>query len=220
MRFWNVFAASALIACIIGASPVAAQRAPAGTSADSGQQQRLLLKRFASLSGLFAKYREERHISLLVKPLISLGEVYFQPPGQLARYNQTPEKERVIIRGSKLSMSDSSGSREMDLSAQPVLRLVIETFLRVLSGDLDALNRVYRIRFTGEAAGQWRMVLEPRVPILSRLIRHVFLEGNQLIVSQMEITETNGDRTVTRFFDVDISRRYSVSERARLFGLK
>jgi outer membrane lipoprotein-sorting protein len=185
---------------------------------NKGEEQRLLLKRFASIPGLFTKYREEKFISLLVKPLVSEGEIFFYPPNNLARYVQSPEKSVVIIRGDKLKMTDSSGSHELDLSEQPVLRLVIDTFIRVLSGDIDALSRVYRIRFSGQATGAWQVYLEPIVPTLSRYLRQVFLEGNELIVSRMEITETNGDRTVTRFFDVDVSRRYSNSERERLFG--
>jgi hypothetical protein len=218
MRFWNVFAVSSLIACLLCASSVMAQDTGKARSENKSDEQTLLLKRFASLPGLFTKYREEKFISLLVKPLVSEGEIFFYPPNNLARYVKSPEKSSVIIRGDKLKMTDSSGSHEIDLSEQPVLRLVIDTFIRVLSGDIDALNRVYRIRFTGQASGAWQMLLEPIVPTLSRFLRQVSLEGNQLIVSKMEIVETNGDRTVTRFFDIDISRHYSNSEQERLFG--
>lgn len=227
MRYLNKFAASALLACLVGASAAAAQNArstPPSASVratdkptHSDENLRILLKRFSALPGLSAKYQEEKHIAILAKPLNSQGDIFFQPPDQLTRYTYRPEKSQVSITGTRLTMSDASGSREVELRGQPVLRLVVESFLRLLSGDLNTLNRVYHLRFSGSAHGAWHIDLEPRDAPLTSFIQRVFVEGNQLVVARMEIAETNGDRTVTRFSDVNVSKRFTDAERARLF---
>ena len=43
--------------------------------------------------------------------------------------------------------------------------------------------------------------------------------GTGLIISEMTLREGNGDRTVTSFTQVSISRRFGDEERGRVFGI-
>ncbi len=47
-----------------------------------------LLARFAGMSGLSAKFREEKRMALLAAPLVNEGILYFAPKGRLAAHPQ------------------------------------------------------------------------------------------------------------------------------------
>jgi len=217
MRYWKGYTLSLIAGVLLGftVSIAAAETSPA--AADNHSELYKLLARFSSIPGLSARFREEKRIALLIKPIVSQGAVYFAAPKRFARHVDKPEKSQLVIDKSELRVIDASGTRSISLESQPVLRVIVGTFVQVLSGDRQALEHSYRVAFEGTAAGQWSMTLNPKKKVLSRVLRQVNVQGREAIVERMEIRENNGDRTVTTFSDVNISRRFSAAEQKRLF---
>jgi outer membrane lipoprotein-sorting protein len=217
MRYWKGYAVSLIAGLLLGStvSIAAAETTPAAAECQS--ELRRLLARFSSIPGLSARFREEKHIALLIRPIVSQGSVYFAAPKRFARHVDQPEKSRLVIDQSELRIVDASGKHSISLESQPILRIIVGTFVQVLSGDRRALERSYRIAFKGTATGEWSMTLNPKKEVLSRVLKEVRVQGREAIVERLEIRETNGDRTVTTFFDVDISRQFSAAEQKRFF---
>ena len=61
-----------------------------------------LLERFRKVPGLYARFREEKRIALLVDPLVSEGTLHFVPPERLAKHVLQPAKSSVLIDGGVL----------------------------------------------------------------------------------------------------------------------
>ena len=99
----------------------------------------------------------------------------------------------------------------------PVARVLVESFVRILQGDREALERLYEMEFRPEGRTQWELALRPRTPAVLRIIDRVLLRGDGARISEMHVIEADGDRTVTTYHDVDLSRRFSADERERLF---
>jgi hypothetical protein len=118
-----------------------------------------------------------------------------------------------------LRIKDSQGTQQFRLAERPVLKLIIDSFLRVLSGDRDALTRSYHIQFTGNADGLWNMTLKPKHKELSRLLRTVRLKGKRVAIQELIIVETNDDRTITTFSEINSARRFNAVERKQLLGV-
>ncbi len=217
MRYWKSYALSLIAGLLLGStvSMAAAETPPAATEKQSDLHE--LLARFSTIPGLSARFREEKHIALLIKPITSQGSVYFAAPKRFARHVDQPEKSQLIIDQSQLRIVDASGTRSISLESQPILRIIVGAFVQVLRGDRLALERSYRIGFKGTAAGEWSMTLNPKKKVLSRVLKEVRVQGREVVVEKLEIRETNGDRTVTTFFDVDTSRRFSAAEQKRFF---
>lgn len=219
MRYWRRFAPSIVIAMLAGpASFVATAESPPSSAMKPDGLQELLL-RFSALAGLSAKFRESKHITLLVKPLVNEGRIYFAAPRLFARHTDKPEKSVLVIREKQLLLIDPSGTSTLNLNNRPVLRLIVDTFSQVLSGDRAALERTYSIGFEGSASDRWKIVLTPRVPVLSRILKEVRLQGRETVVKSLKVSETNGDFSLTEFFEVELSRRFSQRERERFFQI-
>lgn len=217
MRYLRDYALSLIAPLVLGLTGlIAAAQGPTAASENQNELHKVLA-RFASIPGLSARFHEEKRIALLIKPIVSQGSVYFAAPKRFARHVDQPEKSRLAIDGSELRIIDASGTHSIRLDSQPILRIIVGTFIQVLRGDRQALERTYRIGFSGTAGGEWSITLKPNKEVLSRVLDEVRVRGRGAIVEQLEIRETNGDRTVTTFSNVDISRQFSASEQKRLF---
>ena len=70
-----------------------------------------LLARFAGMSGLSARFREEKRMALLAAPLVNEGTLYFAPKGRLARHITTPAPATVLIDEGSLRYADAAAAR-------------------------------------------------------------------------------------------------------------
>src|SRR5579863_4274341 len=143
--------ATALLAIALVAS---SSRAPALASqvnavADAAPRLTLdsLLTRFRAIPGLFARYREEKRITLLAEPLVSEGTVHYAPPERLARHQRTPSPSSIVFDGTTLRFGDAQSEERIDVSSNPVVRAFVESFLSVLAGDQSKLERTFLVDF-------------------------------------------------------------------------
>ena len=173
------------------------------------------------MPGLSARFREERRLALLKKPLVSHGTLHFAPPDLLVRHVEEPVESTVLLRGDALMISTPAGNRTFRVDANTLVRAFVDTFRLLLSGDAPALREIYRIHFErveGGAMGEWRIRLEPRRTPLSEVVAFIDLRGIDRRVMEMHLRELSGDETLTQFSDVDTDRRFSESEFEQLFS--
>ena len=179
-----------------------------------------LLAGLAKAPGLYARFREEKHITLLQQPLVSEGSIYFTPPSRFARHTEKPIKSTMIIDGNRLQFGSTEGSHEeMNLGTNPVARLFADAFVMLLSGNRAGLEKIFKMQLTPEAAGAWKLALTPRVAPMDKLIKEMELRGRGLNLNELDVREANGDWTRTSFTNVDLNRRYTPAEQTKFFTL-
>ena len=201
------------------AAIVLAVAAPAAESeAKEPESLAALLARFRELPGLEARFHEVKKLALLKAPLISEGTIHFAPPDRLARRTTRPAASTLVVDAHQVRFGDAEGSQSIPLDGNPVVRLFVDAFLKVLAGDREALERIFAIELRASARG-WAMALEPRLAPMTDVIERILLEGRGAVVSRMVVREKDGDETVTTFSAVDVGRRYTAEEKARLFGV-
>jgi outer membrane lipoprotein-sorting protein len=179
-----------------------------------------LLDSFRGVGGIEAHFREEKRIALLKAPLVSEGQLYFLAPDRLARRVATPSPSVMVVTGTSVSFQDSAGHAEaLSLDQNPVARLFVDSFLKILAGDAAALSRIYGMTATSGPNGIWTLQLKPTAAPLNRLIDEIDLSGRGAIMDRLRVLEVGGDETVTRFTSVDIHRRFGAEEERRLFTI-
>lgn len=206
--FWTLLALLSLAAPPALVAPATAQQSAPSLDA--------LLRRFAAMPGMSARFREEKRIALLAVPVRSEGVIYFTPPGKLMRRVTAPTESYALLEGGRLTFASEGERQVVELGESPVLAGFVESFRYVLAGDRAALERTYRVDYEREGA-QWRLTLKPRNEQLARFLREMVLEGEGFAVKTMTMAEVSGDVTTTEIFDVDPERRFSAAETRRLF---
>jgi outer membrane lipoprotein-sorting protein len=205
---------AALVAIALALAAIATRAEAQAPSLDQ------LLARFREVPGMQCRFHEEKRIALLTTPIVSEGTVHYARPGRLARRITSPSPQVVLIDGGQLRMSEGGRVETIDLAAQPVVRSFVDTFSLLFSGERAALERTYRITYVPGEGSRWTLVLVPRVSPLDRFLREIRFEGDGTSLGRMVMTEVSGDVTTTTFSDVDVARRFSTDEAARIFSLR
>ena len=214
-----------LLACgVLVAGPVAAQAPAVSAPAVSAPALEQLLARFAGMSGLSAKFREEKRMALLAAPLVNEGMLYFAPKGKLARHITAPAPATVLIDEGSLRFADAGGTETMSLVQNPVLRLFVDSFVKIFAGDRVALERMYTMELVALPAGadglpRWSLRLRPRVAPMTQIIERLEIVGHDVALESMRVVEIGGDETITTFSEVDTQRRFTAEELVALFRL-
>jgi outer membrane lipoprotein-sorting protein len=199
----------------------AAKPAAAGGKADEKAPADIdaLLAGLSKAPGLFARFREEKHITLLQQPLVSEGNLYFTPPARFARHTEKPIASTMIIDGNQLQFGNADSQESMNLGTNPVARLFADAFVMLLSGNRAGLEKIFKMQLTPKAGGEWKLVLTPRVAPMDKMIKEMELRGRGLNLNELDVREASGDWTRTSFTDVDLGRRYTPAEQAKFFTL-
>lgn len=199
----------ATITTITHVSPARAQ----GTELDA------LLASFRGMTGLSARFVEEKTIALLATPIRSEGEIHFAAPGTLMRRVTAPTTSAALIERGRLTMVANGQRQEIDLTSNAVVGGFISSFADVLAGDRAALERTYRITYARVEGGDWKLTLRPKGAPLNQFLTEMEMIGNGRSVKTMRMVEVSGDVTLTTFRDVRLDRRFGDAERRQLFRL-
>jgi outer membrane lipoprotein-sorting protein len=209
MRSSRAFLASAAVAALILGALAQAQ-APRAVELDA------LMRAFASMPGLEARFVEEKTMSLLAVPLKSEGSIYFSPPGHLLRRIESPKPAELLVSGGTLRIRENGREQELDLASRADVRPLVESLLWIFTGNRQALEAAFHVRF--EPGETWALALRPRRAPLDKLIDEIRLMGEGLAVRTVEVRERSGDRSLMRIVDANPRRTFDAKEKKRLFG--
>lgn len=177
-----------------------------------------LLAGFAKMPGLYAEFRQESHFGLLAEPLIDTGTIHFAD-GRLARRTLAPTPSVVVMDGQGIEFGDGSKSERIDLDGKPAIRQFVDAFTKIFAGDRPGLEALYRIEFVAGEGRRWTLTLVPKVSPMNEIIAKVIVSGTELSITTMRVVERNGDETITSFTNVDTKRKYSKTDKAKLFSV-
>jgi len=208
------------------APPAEKPSAPAASARPSDEQlMTALLARFAKAPGIFARYREEKHLAMLQAPLVNEGTIHFAPPGRLARHTLKPLASSLLIDDNKVRFGGAEGAESMDLGTNPVARVFVDSFIMLLAGNRAGLERYFTIKFASvhgpkAAPDAWHLALVPRTSPMDKVIKEIALDGHGLVIREMVVREASGDWTATTFSEVDTAHAYDAAEQARVFRIQ
>jgi outer membrane lipoprotein-sorting protein len=177
-----------------------------------------LMERFAGSGGVRTRFRESRHIAILTDPIETTGMLYFAPPDRLARHTTWPGRSSVVVEAGRVSLGDETGQRVFDFNTSEVARALVGNLMIVFRGDLETLKARYSISFDSDGEN-WTLDLDPRSRALRGIIDRIRFTGRSRDLSAMETHESNGDRTIMRFSEIEIGRSWEQGDLDGIFSL-
>jgi hypothetical protein len=178
-----------------------------------------LLQHMATTRGVVAEFREVKVMALLDSPLETKGTLYFVPPDKLARVTTTPAATRLVLDGNRMRFEDETGGKDVDLAENPVARGFAENLIVLWRGDRAALEAIYKLDFHADGP-RWSLTLQPKGAPLDRFIASLRLSGDGRTMNEMELIETDGDRTQTVFEKTEVDHAFGDDEARAVFGPK
>lgn len=161
-----------------------------------------LMHELALHKGGRARFVETKYLAVLDKPLVTRGEMRFQPPDRLEKRTTNPKPERMILDKDTLSIERDSRTLSINLSQQPVARAFVDSIRGTLSGDRNALEKAYLLQLSGTRE-QWILTLLPSDTQIASVVHRITINGSQRQVSRIEYLQADGDRTVLSIEPLD-----------------
>src|SRR5436853_113913 len=174
------FGGAVLVAWVVSLSPGSrAAETPRETSFTLEQ----LMQSLSQVKSAKATFVERKHLRVLTAPLESSGTLAYTAPGYLERHTLAPKPESVVLDKDTLTLEDKARNRRRTVRLQdyPALWVLIEGLRSTLAGDLQNLNRLYRVALEG-GESNWRLTLEPREPDLQSIVSRIRVTGNRASV--------------------------------------
>lgn len=170
-----------------------------GNAADWNLDQ--LMHGLAQIRSGHARFVEKKFISMLDEPVESSGELFYTAPDHLEQRTLKPRPESMTVDGSTLVMARGGRDRRLQLEDYPELAAFIDSIRGTLAGDRKALERNYRLSLEGTAE-RWMLQLVPAQERMQAVIRSIHITGVRYSVRSIEITRTDGDRSLMRIEEV------------------
>lgn len=141
------------------------------------------------------EFIEQQFIAVLKRPIESSGELRYDAPDRLEKRTLKPRAETLLLAGGTLTVERARSRRVMDLNAYPQILPFIESIRATLAGDRAALERLFRLEFTGSVS-RWTLTLIPLDSKMKQSVAQVRIDGTADQLIKIEIRQPDGDRSL------------------------
>lgn len=172
--------------------------------------------RLADAPVIRGQFEQTRRLSGFSNPLVSRGEFVLARGRGVVWQTREPFPSSLLVTPGKLVMRGPDGrvQQQMQAEAQPAMRVVGESMIAVLRGDLRGLSA--RFDVAGKLVGKdgWTLVLIPNDAGMRRVFTRIELAGDKF-VRNVRLEEAGGDSTVVRMIDPVAAGKLTAAEEQR-----
>lgn len=155
-----------------------------------------LMISFAGKKERSARFKEEKFLKILNKPLRSEGILRFRAPDYLEKITLKPKKERLVLNNEFVTISGQHNKpKTFSLDDYPPLRELLNGIRFILSGNLDALTKYYDLDLKGNC-NQWSLILIPISASALEIMDRFVILGREENIQKITWVESNGDFTI------------------------
>ena len=163
-------------------------------------------KAAGSIRSISADFIQEKHMKILVKPLVSKGIIRFQSPDALRFEYQDPIKNILIMQGKRVSryiQKDNTLVRD-NAGAMGAMAVVMDEISQWLKGDFN--TSVFDATIE-EAPEPGRIILVPRNKAMTSFIQNIVLVLSERpgVFNEVIIRESQNSYTRLRFEKVKLN---------------
>jgi Outer membrane lipoprotein carrier protein LolA-like len=143
------------------------------------------------------RFTETKHMAALREPLTLSGRLRYERGRVLERDIDAPYEESMIVEGQSVVVASPARSRirSYSLRGVPAAWAFVEGLRATLGGDLDTLERYFRVTFSG-AVGAWKIELVPLDEEMARYVEAIVFRGSRADITSIRVGEASGDSSL------------------------
>ncbi|WP_354686491.1 outer membrane lipoprotein carrier protein LolA [Cupriavidus necator] len=172
--------------------------------------------RLADAPVIRGRFEQKRQLAGFTNPLVSRGDFVLARERGLAWTTREPIVSSLLVTPKELVVRGADGQVQQRLGAdeQPAMRVVGESMIAVLRGDLSALSA--RFALDAKLAGKdgWALTLTPTDSGIRRAFARIELSGDRF-VRNIRLEEAGGDATQIRLLEPVAAPKLSAGEAQR-----
>ena len=152
-----------------------------------------------------AQFIQEKHLEILIKPLISKGAFYFRAPGSLRWEYYSPIQSILLMHDGRIRrfIGSEKGFKEDASPGLQAMEMVLQEITLWLKGEF-ADNPNYHSSLEGDN----KIVMVPRNKAFLKIIQkiEILLSDRPGVIETVTIYEGKSSFTMIRFRDVNINQ--------------
>ena len=191
--------------CLLIAGPTRAQDAKAA--------RHHIVDAATHMKTMQCDFVQTKQTKLLSAASVSQGRLYYRQPDRLRWEYVSPTAYTFQIDGQKVLMSDSRGSREVDIRRNRMYREMARLMTSIMSAQSLVDEQDFQVSLVSSGK-EWVATLVPR----RKEVRHMFssiilhVTPTQWLVHQVELVEPKGDRTIVELKNIQINRQHDTEK--------
>lgn len=173
------------------ALPAQAQR-----SENSTALQRIL-ECTENLRTMQCDFVQTKHLKILDDDFVSYGRMCYARPGKLRWEYTAPYTYTFILNGSQVKLVSGGRTDVIDTNQSKVFKEITRIMMNSVVGKYIDNDRDFKTTLS-ETSTEWVATMLPQSKTLRQLFTRMVLhfDKQRVLVSCVELTEKNGDRTV------------------------
>ncbi|MWL89477.1 outer membrane lipoprotein carrier protein LolA [Cupriavidus sp. SW-Y-13] len=172
--------------------------------------------RLADAPVIRGQFEQTRKLAGFGNPLVSRGDFVLARGRGVIWATREPIASSLLVTPERLVMRGADGKvqQQMQSDTQPAMRVVGESMIAMLRGDLRSLQA--RFDVTGKLVGKagWALTLTPTDAGMRRVFVRIELTGDKF-VRNVRLEEAGGDSTVVRMIDTAAATALTPAEEQR-----
>ena len=181
------------------------------------QQLQTIIKALAPVGPIRSQFTQTKTMQLLSRPLVSSGQMIFDPELGLYWQLQTPFATTLLVNQQRIVQISGDQRSILTRAEQPAAFAFSQIFFQLLSGDIEGLEQQFMINYKPAAGVGWQMALVPKEAQLRAVIAQVELLGGDDLEKIM-IKDHAGDQTMIEFFQRDNSTQKLSEQEQQYFA--
>ena len=166
-----------------------------GTATAAEWNAAQLMQDLARQRGGKVAFSEKKYIALLDRPVESSGELIYQPPARLEKRTIKPKAESLVLDGDVLLVERGKQKYTLRLQQYPEIAAIVGSLRNTLAGDLEALEKQYRVDLQGTPE-RWSLTLLPSDARIAAIVQKIRILGTGDELREIEMLQADGDRSV------------------------
>ena len=183
---------------------------------DEGTIRRRLNEATARITTMQCDFVQTKHLSVLNDKMVSKGRMYYQKSDRLRWEYTSPYTYVFILSGHEILLKNKNRSDIIDVNQNRMFREIVQIMLSSVVGDcLDDRNFKSTLSTT---AAEYVATLVPQRKNMKQMFTSIVLhfDKQRALVTKVELTEKNNDRTVIELKNVKTNHAIS----PRLFDIR
>ena len=157
-----------------------------------------------NIQTISAAFVQEKHLEILIKPLISKGAFYFRAPGSLRWEYTSPIQSILLMHDGKVRrfMGSENGFKEDAGPGLQGMEMVLQQITRWLKGEFSNNPDYY-----SSLEGDNKIVMVPKNEAFAKIIQkiEILLSDRPGVIETVTIYEGKTSFTKIRFRDVNLN---------------
>ena len=166
-----------------------------GTATAADWNVARLMQDLAKQRGGKVAFSEKKYIALLDRPVESSGVLVYQPPARLEKRTLKPNVESLVLDRDVLVVERGKQKYTLQLQQYPEITAIVGSIRNTLAGNLEALERQYRVDLQGSPE-RWSLTLLPSDARIAAIVQRIQISGTGDELRQIDMLQADGDRSV------------------------